>query len=187
MCEKGDSRNLFLREMKDMAEIRSTLDIIMEKTRDMTVTPEDRQAFLRQEWEGRIRGLLQKVSEGFLTPEALARELTDQDERNREVALETLRRECLERIDPDADNKPLLALMEGVLHMNCEGLIQDLERYGSSVEKVQSLARERLERQLKEEGIWGSAVLPNIQKDPEWNKEQEERRNSFRSRLPWAE
>ena len=45
-----------------MAEIKSTLDIIMEKAKKFSVTEEEKQGFKRQELEGKIKGLVQKPS-----------------------------------------------------------------------------------------------------------------------------
>ena len=49
-----------------MAEIKSTLDIIMEKARDINVSEEEKKAFQRNEFEGKARGLLQKLLDGLL-------------------------------------------------------------------------------------------------------------------------
>jgi hypothetical protein len=43
-----------------MGEIRSTLDIIMEKTRDLSLSPEEKRRLKGQEWLGRARGWVRK-------------------------------------------------------------------------------------------------------------------------------
>jgi hypothetical protein len=37
-----------------MTEIKSALDIIMEKTKNPSMTEEERKAFQRKEWEGKV-------------------------------------------------------------------------------------------------------------------------------------
>ena len=49
-----------------MAEIKSTLDIIMEKAKKFSVTEEEKKGFRRQELEGKIKGLVQKALDGVL-------------------------------------------------------------------------------------------------------------------------
>ena len=49
-----------------MAEIKSTLDIIMEKAKRFSVTEEEKKGFKRQELEGKIKGLVQKVCRRYL-------------------------------------------------------------------------------------------------------------------------
>ena len=52
-----------------MAEIKSTLDLVLEKTRDMTLSSDEKQQQQREAIETRFRGLLQKYIDGSLTRE----------------------------------------------------------------------------------------------------------------------
>ena len=54
------------RGVQRMAEIKSTLDIIMEKAKKFSVTEEEKKGFKRQELEGKIKGLVQKALDGVL-------------------------------------------------------------------------------------------------------------------------
>ena len=54
-----------------MAEIKSTLDLVMEKTKNLSLSSEERQAQKNQEIESRIRGLLQKFKDRALNSERL--------------------------------------------------------------------------------------------------------------------
>ena len=49
-----------------MGEIKSTLDIIMEKTKGLTMTEEEKTEYRQQELTGKVRGLIQKFLEGVL-------------------------------------------------------------------------------------------------------------------------
>ena len=54
-----------------MGEIKSTLDIIMEKTKGLTMTEEEKTAFKSKEMEGKVKGALQKFLDGILDVERL--------------------------------------------------------------------------------------------------------------------
>ena len=58
-----------------MAEIKSTLDLIMEKTKGLTMSDEEKEAFQQKELETKLRGSLQKVMEGRLKLERFQMEL----------------------------------------------------------------------------------------------------------------
>jgi hypothetical protein len=58
-----------------MGEIRSTLDIIMEKTEGLTISEEEKRAFQKSEIEVKVRGLLQRFIDGILDIERLAGEV----------------------------------------------------------------------------------------------------------------
>jgi len=93
-----------------MGEIRSTLDIIMEKAERVTVTDEDKDAFMKNEVEGKVRGLLQKYLDGIINQERLKREVRAMSDERYVVATTVLKKECLGRIEPGEDNRPLLKM-----------------------------------------------------------------------------
>ncbi len=86
-----------------MGEIRSTLDIIMEKAKRVEVTEEDKAAFMRREVEGKIRGSLQKALDGFIDAQGLQSEIEVLGADRHEIAVAALRRECLERMVLEGD------------------------------------------------------------------------------------
>ena len=49
-----------------MGEIKSTLDLVMERTKNLSLSDEEKQAQKQKEVESRIRGLLQKYLDGWL-------------------------------------------------------------------------------------------------------------------------
>ena len=49
-----------------MAEIKSTLDIIMERTKNLTMTDEEKASFRRKEAEGKVKGWIQKYQDGAI-------------------------------------------------------------------------------------------------------------------------
>jgi hypothetical protein len=57
-----------------MGEIKSTLDLVMEKTKDLTLSSEEKKAQKQKEIENRIKGLLQKYQDGFLSKSELKTE-----------------------------------------------------------------------------------------------------------------
>ncbi len=49
-----------------MGEIKSTMDIIMEKTKGLTMSEEEKAEYKQQELTGKVRGLIQKFLDGIL-------------------------------------------------------------------------------------------------------------------------
>jgi hypothetical protein len=58
-----------------MSEIKSTLDLVMEKTRHLTMSQEEKEAQKRIEANRRLQGLLQKYQDNLLKKENLKKEL----------------------------------------------------------------------------------------------------------------
>ena len=59
-----------------MAEIKSTLDLIMEKTAGLTMSREEKEAAAAEEREKRARGLALRLLEGALRPRDLEAEIS---------------------------------------------------------------------------------------------------------------
>ena len=58
-----------------MGEIKSTLDLVMEKTRHLTLSQEEKEEQKHIEVDKRLKGLLQKYQDNLLKKEQLEKEL----------------------------------------------------------------------------------------------------------------
>ncbi|MFO7601576.1 MAG: hypothetical protein R6X27_17500 [Candidatus Desulfacyla sp.] len=166
-----------------MGEIRSTLDIIMEKARGVQVTEEDKAAFMRREVEGKIRGILQRHLDGILDTEQLQSEMEAFGGDRQEIAAAALRRECLERMVLDGDNHGLLNVLSRVSGFDTKPVEKLLLRYREELERKRSHREALLGEHLKRQGISGSAVVPNLKADPEWTRYSAETRDRFHQEL----
>lgn len=166
-----------------MGEIRSTLDIIMEKARGVEVTEEDKAAFMRREVEGKIRGILQRHLDGVIDTNRLQSEIEALGADRHEIAMAALRRECLERMVLDGDNRPLLDILAHVAGFDARPVEELLLRYREDLEKNRASREVILRNRLKERGISGSAVVPNLKADPEWINCSAEARDRFHQGL----
>ncbi len=162
-----------------MAEIRSTLDIIMEKAKEVDVTDEDRIAFKRQELEGKIRGFLQKFQDQILSEERLMEEVKAIGMQKDQMVREIFTEDCFSRIDPEADNTRLIGLMERVAGVDTGPILDSLNKYRDKITRERGRSLSALSERLRERGISGSAVLPNLEADPLWMNEKAKMRQDF--------
>ena len=166
-----------------MGEIKSTLDIIMERAKGLTVTEEEKETFQRKEVAGKVRGLLQKFLDALLDRDGFGKEWDLFEDEQKRMAREALIAECLARMEPDADNTLLLEILEHVESVSLNPLRDLLMKFHKELEKEKSRREEALRNELKEKGISGSAVIPNIMADPVWTEYLSERREAFHARL----
>ena len=94
-----------------MAEIKSTLDIIMEKTRNLTLSAEEKRAFHEEEIRKKMLGLVQRFLDGHLQMKQIGEELNGLKEKDRVAAAKCVREECAKRLDPEGNNDPVLLLL----------------------------------------------------------------------------
>ena len=166
-----------------MGEIKSTLDLVMEKTRHLTLSEEEKQQQSRDAEKRRFNGLLQKYTDGLLSIEQL-KEPLQALRAGAAAAGDWMRADLYRRIDLDQDNTPWLAILEDIFGLDGSDLEAVFEEYRSALaaaEKQRSSdVREFLAMTYR---IAGSAVLPNLETDPQWISERDDVRACFREML----
>ncbi len=166
-----------------MAEIKSTLDLIMEKTRDLLPTEAEKTAHREKEWSRKIRGHLQRVLNGAMSSDALLAELSSSSPPPGVTPSLLLKKELMERIDPGADNERILGLLESLCGENMEGLKKALTAYRERVEEKKAALSAAVLADLAARKITGPAVSPNVESHEALRSFVEEERNAFRKGL----
>jgi hypothetical protein len=165
-----------------MGEIRSTLDIIMEKTKGLTMTAEERVAIQRNEIEGKIRGLVQRYLDGALDLERLREEITTMGGDKQGMAMESLKEEC-KHLDPEGDPFPYLKILETVLKVDTGPVKRVISDYHQEMDQRKRSWEGRAIEQLHRKAISGSAVVPNLRADPAWLDVVSKEKLAFHERL----
>jgi hypothetical protein len=166
-----------------MAEIKSTLDIIMERARKLTVTEEEKRDFKRQELEGRIRGLVQKYLDGFIDLDRLKAEVGLLQTEEEQMVRELIKEDVLGRIQLGQNNDPLLDLLSKTIDVNTGPIKELLDRFEKRMAREKEGRGKTLAEDLRRKGVSGSAVIPNLNADETWIKTLSEAAQEFREEL----
>jgi hypothetical protein len=169
-----------------MGEIKSTLDIIMEKTKGLTMTDEEKKAFQKKEIEGKARGLLQKFLDSYIDLKGLKKEIAGLDEKRQIMIKEALRREGLARVKLDADNTKLFDLLENTVGFETAPIRKILSGFSKELERMRTDRENRGLEILAERGISGSAIIPNVNTHPEWIEYVSEVKQKLKTRIDGA-
>ncbi len=151
-----------------MAEIKSTLDLIMEKTRDMSLTEEEKKAIQYREMEGKVRGLLTRYADGLIEFDNFADEIKTFEEHDQSMVQDILVQETLARIAPETDNRLCLGILKRVAGIDISSLSAFIDSFQKDLENRKEIRRQELIQQIQEKGISGTAVNPNLNADSEW-------------------
>jgi len=167
-----------------MGEIKSTLDLVLEKTKHLSQSSEEKQAQIQKDIENRINGMLQKYLDGLYSLEQLQR---DYETLKAEFDLSEdniLAGETISRLDPGLDNLALFEVLEHVCHLDYSGiadLIQDFQTgYHTAAQSRMTALKESL---AQKHLISGSAVVPNLAVDEKWHQEAQKLRFGFEEGL----
>ena len=163
-----------------MGEIKSTLDLVMEKTKNLSLSSEERQAQKNQEIESRIRGLLQKFIDQILNVDNFKAEYQKLQKDYDLSGNAPMIKEICGQIEFGADNHAWFELLAQFKVADIETITSVLYEFD---EVIDAAAQERskilLDKLAEGNFISGSAVVPNLEIDDEWRKEAGEIRAKF--------
>ena len=152
-----------------MVEIKSTLDLVMEKTRHLTLSQEEKKAQERTEVSRRLQGLVQKYQDNLLKKENLKKELDNLKMAYDLNVDEILADSLLNSLKLGRDNTVFLELLSDIFELNFSGLETIFQNFKAAVKSATKESVERVKTDLsKKRFISGSAVVPNLESDREW-------------------
>jgi len=169
-----------------MSEIKSAIELAMEKTKGLGMDEEERELFARKDVESKVRVILRRYQEGMIDGHGVKKELNniEGDEKLKaKVLLDTL----IEGFDLTGDNKKIFALF----HLTGSGLDERLgfelealqKNFTKEMEKRKMIISARIEDKLKARGITGNGIEPNTQTWDEWKETLDEVAHAFNERL----
>jgi hypothetical protein len=159
----------------------------MEKTKNLSLSDEERQGQKNKEIESRIRGLLQKFNDQALSADKLKSEYQKLQKDYDLPENAPLVKEICRQIELGKDNHTLFELLAQFKVADIEGITSVLHEFD---EVIDAAARERskiLQAKLAEEHfISGPAVVPNLEADKAWQAQAGEIRAKFEPLLNQA-
>ncbi len=166
-----------------MGEIRSTLDIIMEKTKGLTLSEEEKKAFKEQEMAGKLRGLIQKYLNGSVDMDKLKEEIAALADEDEDMVMRLIREETVSRMGLGENNDSVLTVLEETTGWDVRSIRASLKAFEQRFERERISREKELGKKLEEKGISGSAVMPNINADPKWAHYLSEIRDEFKEKV----
>ena len=155
-----------------MAEIKSTLDLIMEKTKHLTLSAQEKQQIEREDHLKKVPGYVQRFLDDALSLSNLIRELAAAPEPLREEIRRELIRRFLERFSLTATGKKSLEALQELSGSQNLARVRQLrsllERFEASREELVTVQTERMRAELAATGISGSAVVVRVEASPQW-------------------
>jgi hypothetical protein len=166
-----------------MAEIKSTLDLVMERTRHLTMSDSDKREQAAAEFKDVLNRLIQKYLDGDSDAGRFREQLLQLQQGASISDKGTVIREIGRRIDPEADNQLLIDLLQHGCGVDVSGIQILLKECSQNVDSKAIRTSERIKEDLKKRGVSGSAVVPNADSDKTWVKRRNEIVEQFRELL----
>jgi len=152
-----------------MGEIKSTLELVMEKTRHLTLSKEEKLEQMHTEADKRLKGLVQKYLDNALNKQQFDETLNRLRKTYGLAVDHILLVRLLEGLRLDKDNTPRLLLLNEFCGIDVTELESVFNGYQKTIRSVTQKRTKKLKKRLSgKRNISGSAVVPNLEIDKEW-------------------
>jgi hypothetical protein len=167
-----------------MGEIKSTLDLVLERTKHLTLSGDEKKAQRQKEIRQKTTGLVQRFEDQVLNEEQFRREVDrlqmDYDLTNKDF----LRDAILRQLDIGQPADRLMTLLERFCQVDTSGLKQVFSDFEQILTEITEQKSSELKTRLrKTHRISGYAVTANLDKDPAWQQQLQLHRREYQQQL----
>lgn len=170
-----------------MGEIKSTLELAMERTKRFAVSEKEKDEMKQKEALRKATGLFHRYREGHLSLNDVLKEVERMERKTATTVKEYLLSQWIDALSLDDDNEWILKGVESLKKRSIAEVKQRFDRLLSQYQKQKDEAKEKTGVQLlevlKKGGIWGSAVEPKVEGSELWKKENENLNQPYRMTL----
>ncbi|MEA3230288.1 MAG: hypothetical protein U9Q05_00835 [Thermodesulfobacteriota bacterium] len=167
-----------------MSEIKSTLDLVMERTKNLTLSEAEKKEQRKTDLKKRLAGLVQKYQDQTIKPTELFKHLNELKNTFGQGVEKRMADEILGHIDVETDNDRCLALLTDYFGLNISTLKTVQAEFKQVLRAGKNDRIDILKSRLSDRyGISGTAVIPNIETDPDWQQERNAITERFRIQL----
>lgn len=170
-----------------MGEIKSTLELAMEKTKRFAVSEKEKQEMKQKEVLQKATSLFHRHRDGYLSLNEILKQIERMEEKTATTVKESLLSLWIDALSLDEGGERSLKEIEsmgqgdiGEVKLRFHSLAS---RYQEEKEKVEEKVKFQLLEALRNDGIDGSAVEPNLDGDELWRQENEKLGRSYKTRL----
>jgi hypothetical protein len=169
-----------------MAEIKSAIELAMERTKNLVMDDEEKRAFAQKDLEEKLRAVMRRFLEGMIDREQFLDDYGNikADKRHKRLLFADL---IIQEFEGSAQNERVFALIELVgadAGARFEEEAKALKtRFLKELETREAGIRKSIAGRLHDLGISGSAVEPNAADWDEWKAGAREAASLFRRHL----
>ncbi len=170
-----------------MGEIKSTLELAMERTKRFAVSEKERDEIKQKDVQQKATSLFHRYRDGHISLNDLLKEIERMEGKTAITVKKSLLSQWIEALSLDEDNDRILRGIESLKGRKIGEAEQEirclLSQYGNEREQIRKKAEAEWIEALKKDGICGSAVEPKLEGSEIWKKENDALAESYRIKL----
>ncbi|MBN2297704.1 MAG: hypothetical protein JXM72_03880 [Deltaproteobacteria bacterium] len=152
-----------------MAKIKSTLDLVMERTKNLNMTEKDREKLQEKQNTEKARMWVQRYLGRRMDADELKHELEKQSRQYPEIR-SLVCKELAKFLDPAGDNTMVLYALEKALGADPQSIRDLMQSYETDLKNQMSRYADQMISSLNQEGFFGSSLAPNLARNPQWQE-----------------
>lgn len=169
-----------------MAEIKSAIELAMEKTKNLVVDPKEREAMAIKEIEDKVKAVLRRYAEAMIDSELAVKELARIQADNvlkKTIIFDTI----VDEFDVHKNNDRLFVLFDAI-GVDIPHVIRDefemlYKRFREELEAQKAIVGRSIRDILAESKITGNALEANLDAWEEWHEQVERTSDGFKKSL----
>lgn len=170
-----------------MAEIKSTLELAMEKTKRFTLSEEDRKEIKQREILQKASSLFYRYQDGNLHLSEILKEMGKMEEETSAEVKKWLLSKWIDALSLEEDPEKIFKAIELFSPKKIEDLKKNLfqlfSQYQTEKKKIEKSLENQLIEDLRAKGIYGDAIDPKFEGTEQWTNEKEKLIGPYREKL----
>lgn len=170
-----------------MGEIKSTLDIALERLKSIGISEEEKEEIKRKEINQKALSLSNRYIEGTLSLHDVQKEIERLDDNTKRIIRNILLSRLIEELSLKENYVRILQAIGWILEKDVSDLIERFQnlitQYEEEKNKIKEKVENRLIKSLYEIKLKGSAIEVNIESSNLWREEIDKLDKSIESRI----
>ena len=170
-----------------MGEIKSTLELAMERTKKFAISEKEKEEMKQKEILQKATSLFHRYREGHLPLSDILKEIEKMEKKIAITVKKLLLSQWIDALSLEDDDERIFKGIESLKQQSIKEVKQKfhhlLSQYQGQKEKIKEKVRVQLTEALKKDDIYGSAVEPKAEGSELWKKETEKLDHSYRVKL----
>ena len=172
---------------KGMAEIKSTLELVLERTKRLEISKEEKEEIKRKQTLQKATTLFHRYMEDRISVNEIMKELERMEVGARDSVKENLLSEWIDALSVSQGNEKLLRGIEVLKGRSLQEIRERLDgllaQYEGEKKQMEETVRLQQAEALRKEGIYGDAVVPRVKAGDEWKAWAETQDRSYGGKL----
>jgi len=170
-----------------MGEIKSTLELAMERTKKFAISEKEKEEMKQKEVLQKATSLFHRYRDGLLPLNEILKQIERMEKKTATAVKEFLLSQWIDALSLDDGEERIFNGIESLEQRDIDEVKQKfhhlLSQYQGEKEKVKEKAKLQLIEILGNDGIRGNAVEPKLEGGELWEKENEKLAYSYKMKL----